>query len=101
MRGVGGRWDEDGSPLVRVAPGVLMGELSQWTDANAVCPQSPSLAPFLVIMGKSGFLGRVNLSAAGVFSGHAELLDTTGANKYQHPPHGWRHFHWLSCNSLH
>ena len=30
------RTDEQGSPLVRVAPGVTAGELSGWTDANHV-----------------------------------------------------------------
>lgn len=28
--------DAQGSPLVRVAPGVVNGELSEWTDNNAV-----------------------------------------------------------------
>lgn len=30
------RSDANGSPLVRIAPGVQAGELSQWTDDNAV-----------------------------------------------------------------
>ena len=30
------RLDGQGFPLVRVAPGVMNGELSEWTDTNAV-----------------------------------------------------------------
>ncbi len=34
--------DGQGFPLVRVAPGVMNGELSQWTDDNAVRLAAPS-----------------------------------------------------------